>query len=45
MCFLIRVIFTMHKLNEELTINLADTLDRYEVPIFGPLASRFVDDE
>jgi hypothetical protein len=23
----------------------ADTLDRFELPFFGPLASRFVDDE
>lgn len=42
---LMRVVFTMHELDEELTTNLADTLDRYEVPFFGPLASRFVDDE
>ena len=25
--------------------DIADTLDRYEVPFFGPLASSFVDEE
>ena len=42
---LLRIAFTAHRLDEELTRSLADTLDRYEVPFFGPLASRFVDDE
>lgn len=42
---LMRIVFTVHRLDEELTRSLADTLDRYEVPFFGSLATRFVDDE
>lgn len=30
---------------QRLMRKIADTLERYEVPFFGPLASRFVDDE
>ena len=40
-----RIAVTVDRLDEELTRSSADTLDRYEVPFFGPLASRFVDDE
>ena len=44
MHFLMCIAFSIHEQNK-LTTSLADTLDRYEVPFFGPLASRFVDDE
>lgn len=44
MHFLMCIVFSMYEPNK-LTTSLADTLDRYEVPFFGPLASRFVDDE
>lgn len=45
MLSLMCILFSVHRLDKELTRSSADTLDRYEVPFFGPLASRFVDDE